>query len=77
MTKKRMADFNRTIKKVRQLYYLTFFCAIELKLEMIIMGNGIYKSQFPTVRGNGRTSRMFAIPVRYMTQRSKPRPKPA
>ena len=36
-----------------------------------------YRSQLPTVRGKGSTSRMFEMPVRYMTQRSKPRPKPA
>ena len=36
-----------------------------------------YSSQLPTVRGNGMTSRMLETPVRYMTQRSKPRPKPA
>ena len=36
-----------------------------------------YSSQLPTVRGNGSTSRMLEMPVRYMTQRSKPRPKPA
>ena len=36
-----------------------------------------YSSQLPTVRGKGMTSRMFPMPVRYMTQRSKPRPKPA
>lgn len=34
-------------------------------------------SQLPTVRGNGITSRMFDTPVRYITQRSNPRPKPA
>ena len=38
--------------------------------------NAAYSSQFPTVLGNGMTSRMLPIPVRYMTQRSKPRPKP-
>ena len=36
-----------------------------------------YSSQLPTVRGKGSTSRMLLIPVRYITQRSKPRPKPA
>ena len=36
----------------------------------------VYSSQLPTVRGNGSTSRMLEMPVRYMTQRSKPRPKP-
>ena len=36
-----------------------------------------YSSQLPTVLGKGRTSRMLPIPVRYITQRSKPRPKPA
>ena len=36
-----------------------------------------YNSQLPTVRGNGITSRMFDTPVRYITQRSKPSPKPA
>ena len=36
-----------------------------------------YSSQLPTVRGNGSTSRMLEMPVRYMTQRSKPRPNPA
>ena len=35
-----------------------------------------YSSQLPTVRGKGMTSRMLPMPVRYMTQRSKPRPKP-
>ena len=35
------------------------------------------KSALPTVRGCGRTSRMLSTPVRYMTRRSKPRPKPA
>ena len=34
-------------------------------------------SALPTVRGWGSTSRMLAMPVRYMTIRSKPRPKPA
>ena len=36
-----------------------------------------YSSQLPTVLGKGSTSRMLPMPVRYMTQRSKPRPKPA
>ena len=31
----------------------------------------------PVVRGNGSTSRMLAMPVRYITSRSKPMPKPA
>ena len=35
------------------------------------------KSALPTVRGCSSTSRMFDTPVRYMTMRSKPRPKPA
>ena len=34
-------------------------------------------SALPTVRGWGSTSRMLETPVRYMTRRSKPRPKPA
>ena len=34
-------------------------------------------SALPTVRGWGSTSRMLAMPVRYITIRSKPRPKPA
>ena len=34
-------------------------------------------SQFPGVRANGITSRIFAIPVTNMSIRSKPRPKPA
>ena len=37
----------------------------------------IYKSQLLTVRGKGMTSRMLPMPVKYITQRSKPRPKPA
>ncbi|GEM_PF-6751928 len=36
-----------------------------------------YSSQLFTVRGNGMTSRMLPMPVRYITQRSNPRPKPA
>ena len=36
-----------------------------------------YNSQLPTVRGNGITSLMLDTPVKYITQRSKPRPKPA
>ena len=36
----------------------------------------VYRSQFLTVRGNGITSRILDIPVRYITQRSKPSPKP-
>ena len=36
-----------------------------------------YKSQLFTVRGNGITSLMLPIPVIYITQRSKPSPKPA
>ena len=36
-----------------------------------------YRSQLRTVRGKGIASRMLPMPVRYMTQRSKPRPKPA
>ena len=35
-----------------------------------------YKSQFLTVLGNGITSRMLPMPVRYITQRSNPRPNP-
>ena len=38
---------------------------------------GCQKSALPTVRGWGRTSRMLETPVRYITSRSKPRPKPA
>ena len=34
-------------------------------------------SALPVVRGKGSTSRMFCMPVRYITSRSKPRPKPA
>ena len=50
--------------------------------EILPLGGGLgeepaYSSQLPTVRGNGSTSRMLEMPVRYMTQRSKPRPKPA
>ena len=40
-------------------------------------GAVFYSSQLLTVLGKGSTSRMFEMPVRYMTQRSKPRPKPA
>ena len=36
-----------------------------------------YNSQLFTVLGNGNTSLMLDIPVRYMTQRSKPSPNPA
>ena len=36
-----------------------------------------YNSQLFTVLGNGTTSRILPIPVKYITQRSKPRPKPA
>ena len=36
-----------------------------------------YRSQLFTVRGNGITSLMLPIPVIYITQRSKPSPKPA
>ena len=36
-----------------------------------------YNTQLPTVRGNGITSLMLDTPVKYITQRSKPRPKPA
>ena len=35
-----------------------------------------YRSQFFTVLGNGITSLIFPIPVRYITQRSNPRPNP-
>ena len=34
-------------------------------------------SALPVVRGKGSTSRMLAMPVRYMIMRSKPMPKPA
>src|SRR5699024_6350842 len=37
----------------------------------------LYSSQLLTVLGNGITSRIFAIPVRYITQRSNPSPNPA
>src|SRR5699024_4110393 len=36
-----------------------------------------YSSQLFTVLGNGITSRMFDIPVRYITHLSNPRPNPA
>ena len=36
-----------------------------------------YNSQLFTVLGNGITSRILDIPVRYMTQRSNPSPNPA
>ena len=36
-----------------------------------------YSSQLFTVLGNGITSRILPIPVRYITQRSNPSPKPA
>ena len=36
----------------------------------------LYNSQLLTVRGNGTTSRILPIPVRYITQRSNPRPNP-
>lgn len=36
-----------------------------------------YSSQLLTVRGNGITSLILPIPVRYITHLSKPRPKPA
>ena len=35
------------------------------------------KSALPVVLGKGSTSRMLAMPVRYMIMRSKPMPKPA
>ena len=37
----------------------------------------VYSSQLLTVLGNGTTSLMFDIPVRYITHLSKPRPNPA
>ena len=36
-----------------------------------------YKSQLLTVRGNGITSLIFCIPVRYITHLSNPSPNPA
>ena len=36
-----------------------------------------YNSQLFTVLGNGITSRILLIPVRYITQRSNPSPNPA
>ena len=36
-----------------------------------------YSSQLLTVLGNGMTSRMLDMPVRYITQRSNPSPNPA
>lgn len=36
-----------------------------------------YSSQFFTVLGNGTTSLIFPIPVRYITHLSNPRPNPA
>ena len=40
-------------------------------------GPSFYRSQLLTVLGKGITSRMLPMPVRYMTHRSKPKPKPA
>ena len=36
-----------------------------------------YSSQLFTVLGNGITSRIFDIPVKYITHLSNPNPKPA
>ena len=44
---------------------------------VILCGKANYNSQLLTVLGNGMTSRIFAIPVRYITQRSNPSPNPA
>ena len=51
--------------------------SIEDALLRMARVNWNYNSQFFTVLGKGMTSRMLPIPVRYITQRSNPRPKPA
>ncbi len=51
------------LKKVR---FFWFFSSKEK--------NVCYISRLPVVRGKGSTSRMFAMPVTYITMRSKPRP---
>jgi len=39
--------------------------------------HGAQNSASRGARGKGITSRMFAMPVTYMSRRSKPKPKPA
>ena len=53
------------------------FCVIIRLSRFRSKNEGFYRSQLPTVLGKGMASRMLPMPVRYMTQRSKPRPKPA
>ena len=57
----RRAALLKAMKKERQLPPL-FVCSI------------IYISMLDAVRGKGKTSRMLAMPVTYITMRSNPRP---
>ena len=54
----RRAALLKAMKKERQLFYI---------------GN-YYISMLDAVRGKGKTSRMLAMPVTYITMRSNPRP---
>lgn len=56
----RRAALLKAMKKERQLPLL-FVCSI-------------YISMLDAVRGKGKTSRMLAMPVTYITMRSNPRP---
>ena len=71
----------------RQMYHTTYGSVRWFFILGIVVGNFLaffckilltdYSSQFFTVLGKGITSRMFPMPVRYITHLSKPSPKPA
>ena len=61
----RISKIPHKLSSLKSLCGISFFSTIS------------YNSQLFTVLGNGITSRIFAIPVKYMTQRSNPSPNPA
>ena len=63
--------------KNSQSVFLSFKCIWLVTVKVLNSYIITYKSQLFTVLGNGMTSRMLPIPVRYITQRSNPRPNPA
>ncbi len=74
----------QTAKKCKtylKVLHFFLFCTMKVHGKSLFRGfchkSYNQNSAEPVVRGNGSTSRMFAMPVRYITMRSKPRPKPA
>ena len=73
MNMSKSRDIQAKMPSPKVIFYAFWLVTVKVLNSYIIT----YKSQLFTVLGNGMTSRMLPIPVRYITQRSNPRPNPA